>query len=210
MRVLAVTNQFPLPLDSGEPLRVDGLLRVLAAEHDVHLLALARPTTTPELVAQMAERLAGEPVEVFQPSPTGGLARRWGRAVATGVPTYVRAQYSEDLADRLRALAGNHDVVVFMDDYAGGYASVVGDLAPVVSDKHNVLGHSIASEPPPVGLKDRANRALSTSLIRRFERSALASADAVAVTSAEEAKRLEALYGRRADAVVLSAVDLPP
>ena len=57
MRVLAVTNQFPLPLDSGEPLRVDGLLRALAAEHDVHLLALARPTTTPELVAQMAERL---------------------------------------------------------------------------------------------------------------------------------------------------------
>ena len=32
----------------------------------------------------------------------------------------------------------------------------------------------------------------------------------MAVTSAEEAKRLEALYGRRADAVVLSAVDLPP
>jgi len=54
--VLAVTNQFPLPLDSGEPLRVEGLLRALAAEHDVHLLALARPATTLELVEQMAER----------------------------------------------------------------------------------------------------------------------------------------------------------
>ena len=79
-----------------------------------------------------------------------------------------------------------------------------------MSDKTTCSGTRSPASPHPPGSSSRANRALSTSLIRRFERSALAHADAVTVTSTEEAERLEALYGRRADAVVLSAVDLPP
>ncbi len=209
MRVVAVTNQFPLPLDAGGPLRFHGLARALARSHDVRLLALARANTTDELVAELSATIDG-PVEVFEPSPQPGFAGRWLRALAMGVPTYVRAQWSDALASRLGAVAGKADAVVFLDDYAAGYAGVVDGTAPVLIDKSNVFGWSITEEPPPAGVRRRLLREVSKSLVRRFERDCLRHATAVVLTSSEESDRLERLYGRKADAVVPSGVDVPP
>jgi polysaccharide biosynthesis protein PslH len=121
----------------------------------------------------------------------------------------VRAQHSDALANRLRELAPGADAVVFLDDYAAGYVTVVGRVAPVIADKSNVLGWSITAEPAPVGAKERIRHALAINLMRRFERRHVRGAEAVFVTSEEESDRMERLYGRRADAVVPSAVDVP-
>jgi polysaccharide biosynthesis protein PslH len=213
MRVLAITNEFPLPLDKGGPVRFYGLSRAVAAEHDIHLLALARESTTERLVAELRSELGG-PVEVFERSKPGGatsvaVAARWIRAISRGIPPEVFAQYSPSLARRALELAPGADVVVLLDDYAGIYAQALAPVAAVVCDKSMVLGCWAASNRPGPGLTNRLQRALRIWLTRRFEGSYLRDAASVVVTSDEESTRLAELYDRPADAVVPSAVDVP-
>jgi glycosyltransferase involved in cell wall biosynthesis len=197
----------------GGPLRFFGLAKALAEKHEVHMLALARESTTDELVAELRSSLGG-PVEVFLPLPRrpGSVAavRGWARAIAGGTPPWIDAQYSPQLAQRAKELAWSMDAVVLLDDYAGVYARALDGAAPLVADKSNVMGWSAAHGPSAgSGPKERAHRALSIHLVRRFERDAVRRADAVVVTSEAENARLAQLYGRPADAVVHSAIDLP-
>ena len=206
LRVLAITNEFPLPLDRGGPVRFFGLARALAEVHDVHMLALRRPSTTHDLVEELASVLGG-PVEIFDP---GGDPGGWARAVRRGVPPWIAAQHSPELELRAGELARRADVVAILDDFAAVYAPPLSPAAPVVCDKSNVMGFSAATPlPAGVGLRERAHRQASIHLSRSFERSHLAPASAVVVTSEDEADRLASLYDRRADAVVPSAVDIP-
>ena len=203
MRVLAITNEFPLPPDRGGPVRFLGLARALARDHDVHLLALERPNTTPALVEELREVLGG-PVETFtRDEATGARLTRWVGAVRSGVPPWVQAQHSAKLAGRAAQLARDSGAVAILDDYAGVYAGATAPFAPVVCDKSNIMGWTAAE----TGAGPR--RRLHMSLIRRFEAAYLKHASGVVVTSPEEAERLQALYGAAASAVVPSAVDLP-
>lgn len=206
MRLLAITNEFPLPLDRGGPVRFFGLARALAEAHDVHMLALRRPSTTAVLIDELA-RVLGGPVEVFDwPESSGG----WPQALRSGVPPWVRAQHSHELERRAHELAGHMDAVVVLDDYAAIYTPGLATHVPVVCDKSNVLGWSAGDTQAAGGVKSRTHQRLSISLTRRFERAHLADAASLVVTSKDEADRLRALYGLDADAVVPSAVDLPP
>ncbi|HEY1360243.1 MAG TPA: glycosyltransferase family 4 protein [Thermoleophilaceae bacterium] len=208
MRVLALTNEFPLPLDRGGPVRFYGLARALAERHEVHLLALRRPSTTDSLRAELEDRLGGR-VEVFERPPvTGSAPARWARALREGVPPWILAQFSRELERRAVELAPDVDVVVLLDDYAGIYAPVLSGLAPVVADKSNVIGWSIGGATVD-GAAARLRRRLATDLTRRFERRYVGSLAGVVVTSEEEGTRLERLYGRTPDAVVPSAIELP-
>jgi glycosyltransferase involved in cell wall biosynthesis len=72
-----------------------------------------------------------------------------------------------------------------------------------------VLGWWAAANRPSPGLSERVQRALRIWLTRRFEGGYVRDAASVIVTSDEESTRLAVLYGRPADAVVPSAVDLP-
>jgi glycosyltransferase involved in cell wall biosynthesis len=210
LRVLAITNEFPLPLDRGGPIRFFGLARALAEHHDVHMLALRRPSTTDELVDELSSALRG-PVEVFDRQGAGSgdpvaVTGRWTRALRRGVPPWVAAQHSPRLGRRVAELAPAMDVVAILDDYAAIYAQVAAPHAPVVSDKSNVMGWTAARD--GFGPR-RLQRELGVRLLRRFEAACLAHSSAVVVTSPEEGERLEALYAHRPDAVVPSAVDLP-
>ena len=206
MRVLAITNEFPLPLDRGGPVRFFGLARALAEQHDVHLLALRRPSTTQALVEELSGILGG-PVELFDwPEDSGG----WARALRSGVPPWIAEQHSPELERRARQLAGAMDAVAILDDYAAIYAPALAGLAPVVCDKSNVLGWTAQTTAPGPGVQARAHRRLAITLTRRFERAHLSSADALVVTSSDEADRMRSLYGLETDAVVPSAVDIPP
>jgi glycosyltransferase involved in cell wall biosynthesis len=212
MRVLAITDALPLPLDWGTGVRIFGLTRALADKYDVHLLAGRRENTTSTHVDGVKEMVGG-PVEVFDrgPSPrSGGAAAigRWSKALWSGVSPWVANAYVAPLAERAKELAPGMDAVVLLDDYCGVYAAELAELAPVVCDKSNVAGSS-AAEVDAHGLPDRARKALDVHLSRRFERAYLAHAAATVVTSPEESKRLEKLYGRGANAVVPSAVDIP-
>lgn len=212
MRVLAITNEFPLPLDRGGPVRFFGLARALAEEHEVHLLALRRPSTTAALERELRTLLSG-PVEVFDPEPDAlsrrSILRRWSDAAIRGVPPWIKAQYSPDLERRALELVGQVDAVVILDDYAAIYAAALAPFGPVVCDKSNVMGFSATLATRGGGARARLRRRLSIHLHRRFERSALRHAAALVATSDEESERLERLYGRAADAVVPSAVDIP-
>lgn len=190
-------------------MRILGLARALSEHHAVHLLALRRPHTSEELRHELAGILGG-PVELFAPPAGGGRVRRWPRALAEGVPPWVRAQHSPELERRALGLAREVDVVVLLDDYAGVYAASLSEHAPVVADKHNVMGWTAAEAPVPRGAAPRLQRGLGIRLIRRFERGCLRNCAAAAVTSPDESERLGRLYGRPADAVASSAVDVPP
>jgi glycosyltransferase involved in cell wall biosynthesis len=210
MRVLAITNEFPLPLDRGGRVRCFGLARALADEYEMHLLALRRPSTTQALETRLSSALGG-PVEVFDPGmePRDTLVGRWSRAMRRGVPPWITAQHSPELERRARELAPSMDAIVVLDDYAAMYAAALSPAAPVVCDKHNVMGFSATLAPPQGGARRRVQRRLAILTSRRFERAALGHADAVVTTSDEESERLEQLYGRPASAVVPSAVDVP-
>jgi glycosyltransferase involved in cell wall biosynthesis len=209
MRVLAITNQFPLPLDMGGPLRFFGLAKAIAKRHDVHMLALARPNTTEALAEELRAELGG-PVEVFEAAPARASAAGWLRALTRGIPPWIEDQHSPELARRAAELADEVDVVVLLDDYAGIYGKAVGNRVPVVADKSNVMGWSAAHPAiAPSTPKERAHQAMSVRLVRRFERDAVRRAAAVVVTADEESTRLARLYGRPADAVVHSAIELP-
>lgn len=213
MKLLVITSVFPLPLDRGGPVRIMGLLGALATEHHVHLLAIQRRSTTEELRLGLQAELGGE-VEVFDPQPRDpgrtASVRRWARALYDGVPPWVSADHSRDLERRAGELAADADAVVLLDEYAGIYAAGVSHLAPVIADKHNVMGASATDDSPLTGHRGRVHRMLTIHLSRRFERDYLRHTTRIVVTSADEGTRLKQLYGRTADAVVPSAVDMPP
>lgn len=210
MKVVAVGNEFPLPVDRGGPVRFLGLMKALAAAHDVRLLVLTRPDTTQELVDELQSML-GVPVGAFgRPPVRGGSIGRWGEAIAGGMPPWIREQYSPDLERKAVELAQDADAVVLLDDYAGVYAQALAPLAPVIADKPDVMGWTAsAARPASNGARDRVMGALVPRLVRRFEGGYAQHAAAIVVTSEDESDRFEQLYGRRPDAVVPSAIDLP-
>jgi glycosyltransferase involved in cell wall biosynthesis len=209
VRILCITNVFPLPQDRGGAVRVLGLLDALASAHDLHVLALRRATDG-TLASALAERL-GAAVELFEPSPLPrSTAVRWVRAILAGMPPWIAGERSQALAQRVHELATAVDAVVVLDDYAGIYLDRIPPGTRVVIDKHNVLGASAPvearGEPGPIA---RLRAPLAVGLSRTFERRTLRRANAVVVTSEDEDRRLRTLYGRGADAVVPSAIDLP-
>lgn len=214
MKVLCVTNVFPLPPDNGGAVRVLGMLDALVAAHEVHVLALARPDAAPGLAGGLQERL-GHPVEVFPhpPAPADGVlpaVGRWREAIRRGAPPWIMEQQVPALAERVRILSRRTDIVVALDDYAAAHLAAVAPGTPIVLDKHNVLGASVVAESrafrgPGAWLRAR----LAIGLTRRFERRALERASAVVVTTPEEAGRLQALYRRSADAVLPTGVAVP-
>lgn len=208
MKLLLLTNEFALPVNAGGVRRQLGLVEALSARHDVHMLARERESDTPPaLVHELRERL-GAPVETFparSPSwDTGKVAtaRRWGRAIRRGAPTWTERALSAPLVARARELAPGFDAAVTLDDTAHTYAALVPG-APFVLDKHNVLAWSRRIEG---GLAPSAR--LEYALLRRWEAATVAAAGAVVVTSDDEAVRFRDLYG--GDPVVVpSAVPTP-
>lgn len=211
MKILCLTTVFPLPLDAGGRVRMLGLLRALAAEHRVHLLTLAAPDAP---LDDLAARLGPDAmVEAFPPLPQGartasGRALRWARALAAGVPTWCAAGLSPEMRRRAHDLARHADRLVVLDDRALVYLDELVSPPATVFDCQYVRGGR-AGEPGATRALDAVQVVLDRRLVRRFLRRHLAAVDTIVVTSAEEARNLEDLYGRRADAVVPSAVDVP-
>jgi glycosyltransferase involved in cell wall biosynthesis len=209
VKLLCVTHYFPLPADRGGAIRVLGLLRGLAEDHDVTLLATADPLPGEDRIEELA-RLGIDGTAFARPEdPAARGAGVWMSAQRRGAPPWVLAEWSSELDARARELAPHHDALVVLDDYAGAYAAGVRAAAPgirVIADKHVVLG-AWANGAGPAGLRDRARDALARRLTRRYESAYLEHADSVVVTAPEEAARYERLYGSRPE-VVVSAVDL--
>lgn len=216
MNVLCVTNDCPVPVMSGGDVRILGLLRALASAYSLRLLVSCDPKTVPGTGERLAREFGGA-VELF---PRNALsvdviakATRWSRALLRGIPTWIDFYYNRDLIDRALGILHEWDAVVLLEDYSGVYARrlAAGESCPIIADKHNVIGASAALRKERQGDRLLAARALLESrLVRNYERRYLHATDAVVVTSKEENGRLQRLYGRAADAVVPSAVDVLP
>lgn len=209
MKLLLLTNEFALPVNAGGVRRQLGLVEALAGRHEIHMLARQREADTPPaLVEELRGRLGGAPVEAFPARAAAwdtsktATARRWGRAIRRGAPTWTERALSSPLVARARELAPAFDAAVTLDDTAHTYATLVSGV-PFVLDKHNVLAWSRRVEH---GLAPGAR--LEYELLRRWEATTVAAAGAVVVTSDDEAQRFRALYGGE-PTVVPSAIPVP-
>jgi len=216
MNVLCVTNDCPTPVMSGGDVRVLGLLRAMASACSLHLLVSCDAKTAPSTGGRLAAEF-GCTVELFPRNVSSvdviAKATRWSRALLRGTPTWIDFYYNHELVDRAVGTMRRWDAVVLLEDYSGVYARrlAASRSCPIIADKHNVLGASVALGKQRRGSGLLTARALlEARLVRNYECRYLRATDAVVVTSEEEKGRLHRLYGRVADAVVPSAVDLLP
>jgi polysaccharide biosynthesis protein PslH len=138
----------------------------------------------------------------------GAKLRRWFRSIATGTPVWILNRYSAQLDATLCATAGDFDVIVFLGEAAGIY-SVHCRSACKHLDKANVMSRSSAQDAAhATSYRRKLRLGVIAWLSKRYERRVLRSIHSVAVTSSEEAERLEADYGRAADAILPSAIEV--
>jgi glycosyltransferase involved in cell wall biosynthesis len=221
VKILLLTIDFPLPVNAGGVVRLLGISEALVrAGHDVTMLAkLREQDTDPALVEQLSARLGGAPVEVFgagnYPAP-GGAARllgRWVYSIGTRTPPWVWTAYSRQMSRRLKTIAEDFDVCLIMDDNAHQFAVELQGVVPVVLDMQNVMAASWnntnhwGGDAPTTS--QRLQQKLAYDLLVRWERRVSRAADAVIVTSADEADRFKHHYGMDCDWVG-SAIGTPP
>ena len=97
MKVLFITEEFPYPLDTGGNVRTFHLLRALASQHDVVLLAMNRAGLEPAHVD--AVRAVVREVQLVE-SADKGIARELGavlRSASSGVPFILERHRSRPL-----------------------------------------------------------------------------------------------------------------
>lgn len=208
MRLLCASATLCFPETTGDHVRTAGMVRALAQEHEVTLLTTRRPDATDGDVARVAEMVDGRliVVEPAAPDPSRSVvarAGRWLRALRWRMPPTSIAWKHPAIESRLARTSHDYDAVLFLDNAVVVNWRSARHARCVIVDIHNVAGwsgrsRSVVSDPRGV---------LIGMLQRSFERRYLAEMDGVFVTSPEEEQRLWALYRRRSDAVIPSAVN---
>lgn len=212
-RLACVAHRFPLPADDGSSTRVAGMLGVLAGLGEVRLAVPPRPATTPDDVAELERRTGARVLGGLRPTrPHPGGPRLWPTALRRSTPPWFLMWFDHAVLAALRAQLAWATHVVALDDFAAQYLLHLprGHGCTAVLDKHKVYAAPAARGEPPVGPLARARDAAVRAVVRRNEARTMAAADVVIVTSTEEDERLASIYGRRADAVVPSAVEPLP
>jgi glycosyltransferase involved in cell wall biosynthesis len=214
--LLCLAVRVPVPADDGESMRVVGLLRSLSAHHDVDFVSVLRPETDECAETGLDVLLSGR-LQLFAPRPPASpsrvaAAKRWAIAVARGEPPWSRAHWHPEVAHYVAGVGDRYDAVVFLDNAVTIHLPAIASTVPLIVDVHNVEGWSVKSglRSGSKALSHRLRAVLSIWLTRRCERRSVSAVHGVIVTSEEESRRLFGLYGISADAVIPSAVDLPP
>ena len=207
VRLLAVSSEFPWPLDSGGHLRTFHLLRALARRFEVHLLASGG---VPPESARAALRAAGVAAEGVASSPAGVLRETTRAAVCRArrepYVMYGRHRHRATMRVVQRFFSREHPDVLYCDHLdAVNYA----DCCPgalVVVDLHNIYSliaeRAAAARKPPVSWYLRGE----AELLRVAEREAAARADMLFAVSNQERDYYLACGGRRVH-VIPNGVD---
>jgi glycosyltransferase involved in cell wall biosynthesis len=209
MSLAVVSSYFPLPVDRGDPVRVLMLLRTIADSAPYTLFVVRRPDTTDARVAELRDLLPGVEVRAFEATPYRfgrlGPPGRYLEAATARMPPWIRTRYSADLHRELRTRTG---VAIGLGEAVGAYFP--GTRLRWHWDKANVLAASTRQDlAEATGAAYRLRARYLARISYAFERRALDLASTVSVTSAAEAGRLAARYGRRADVTLPSCVPLP-
>lgn len=147
MNTLFVTEMFPYPLDTGGNVRTFNLLKGLASEHRVTLVATTRGEVEPQhldAVREFCEQIRLVPVE--RPSPVKDLRMLAGSLLSAQPFVLVRHRYRA-VRDELKALLrqgdARFDVVHFNHLDAAMYAADMPSTAKRVLDQHNVVANQV-------------------------------------------------------------------
>ena len=214
LRLLCLALHTPIPEDTGDAIRVLGLLRALASTHDVDFVSVRRDSTDDDAVGRLHAIVSGRLTLFLPPVPPSparaAAAARWMAALAAGEPPWTRAHRHPAMGRYLADLRTPVDAVVFLDNAVTIHWSALRVDAPFIADIHNVAGWSIAQvSGGRRSIQARMRSTLDTRLVRRSERSSIGAMAGVVVTSDEEAVRLSTLYSMAAAAVVPSGIRVP-
>jgi glycosyltransferase involved in cell wall biosynthesis len=215
MRVLHLTTEFPWPPTSGGSVRTVKQLELIASLPEVRAIATLSvaekdvPEPARDGFARAVPKLRVLP-PVFHPVHLFDFKRYVPRVAllraVAGVP-YLAGKWDSRAYRRLlrRELAGTPVDVVYLDHL--GMARYLPEIkverphCRIVLDQHNVesefFGQFAARKKGLVRLAGRAEHRASV----RFEKKALAAADAVVAISSEDARHFDALAGIRAHVV---------
>ena len=209
MTLHVVSTFFPVPQDRGDPVRVLMTLQALATRRPFELFVVRRKNTTAKHERQLRELLPSVEVSVYDPAPYAldwfGPLGRYPQAAVHRMPPWVRSRYSRDLHVDLKARTG---VGLAIGEAAGAYFR--GTRLRWHWDKANVLAASARQDVSQAeSLAHRVRARYIAEVSERFERSAMALASSISVTSQAESQRLHRHYGRVADFTLPSCVPLP-
>jgi polysaccharide biosynthesis protein PslH len=190
MRILFVSAWFPHPPVNGSRLRVNLLLRSLAARHDVALVSFAdRPDVDP---AAPEMRALCRTAEVLPRPRFDPAAWRSRLAWAGAAPRSLTATFSEPMADAVARAARTCDVLVASQLACAAYAPHFGD-APALFEEVELgaqegrLAHAAGAERWLAQLSWIKYRHYVRGLLRRFR--------ACTVVSDREREVLAAVLG---------------
>jgi glycosyltransferase involved in cell wall biosynthesis len=205
----------PTHTDTGDALRVHGLLRGLAERHDVRFVGTRGAEETPSAIEALAELCRGG-LELY-PHPRapsrslGAKGQRLVRSLAAQTPTRSLGHLVPAVARRLGELSSDCDAVVLLDNAVAVYWHSLARARCRVVDVHQVAGWPLrrGDKPALENPLGRLRREFDAALMRSYEKKSLGSMNGITVTSKEEADRLQRLYGLIATAIVPSGINVP-
>jgi len=192
MRVLFLSSWFPHPPLNGSRLRINLLLRSLAAQHDVALLSFAdRPDVDP---AAPALRALCRTVEIVPRVPFHPEAWRSRLAWVGAQPRSLTATFSQPMAEAVARVAPTCDAVVASQIACAAYAPYFGG-APALFEEVE-LG-SLHERLDDAGRIERWRVQLRRIKYRYYLRGLLRHFRACTVVSERERQLLAAVLGDR-------------
>jgi glycosyltransferase involved in cell wall biosynthesis len=203
-RLLVLLPDVPSPLDAGAKIRNRGLLRLLAADHEVDAIAFGDPDCGPEL-AKLVRRCAVVPV----PAARSAITRAVGMA-RTGLPDVAHRRVSRAFRDKLRCFVrdGHYDAVQAEGIEMAGYLWDV-PTRQRVYDAHNaefLLQRRFATSAASVWA--RLYSRVQWRRLERFEGAVVSSSRLTLAVSHHDANQLRALAGKEANVqVVRNGID---
>jgi glycosyltransferase involved in cell wall biosynthesis len=203
-RLLVLLPAVPHPLDAGAKIRNHGLLKLLAAEHEVDAIAFGAADAEVEL-ARLARRVAVVPPPEHRP-----VTRRAMDVARTGLPDMAQRRFSTAFLDMLRCFVrdGAYEAVQAEGIEMAGYLGCVPPTKRVY-DAHNAefLLQRRFSQDAPSPLA-RLYSTLQWRRLERFERQVVASSRLTLAVSQHDANQLIALAGSAANVrVVRNGID---
>jgi glycosyltransferase involved in cell wall biosynthesis len=211
VKVLAIDEALPFPTDSGKRIRTVELLIRAARESELLLLVPEESPPAAEHLAVMKAagvdvvRVARRPLVKRGPRFAWDLLRN----VFLPVPYMVMAHRLRAVRDRVAALVAERKPDLIHVEWTPLVANVPAGLGiPVVISAHNVESDIWARyRDAERSWFRRSYIALQLRKVRRFERRALAEADAVIAVSEGDAKTIREWTGQPHVTVVPNGVD---
>lgn len=193
MRVLILSTWWPEPADNGSRLRAMHLIRSLAREYEVHLIAFTQGPVE-DVQRRELDRLCASTHAIRRPDwNPGRLARVVG--LLHPEPSYYRASWSQPFAQTVNALAAQvkPDVVVAFEIDVAGYARCAPGIPAILEEIELASLFEQFSKQPPG--PHRLRYWLTWAKHARYVKGLINSFAACTVVSAREERLVRYLVG---------------